>query len=87
MGSSATSPRLALAGASTVLVIAVLQAIWSVARGLDHGANVVSLTAAIAMIGCAALTIWGVRSPGRRVTHGRRGASRPRKPAEGTSGT
>ncbi|MBE6477855.1 MAG: hypothetical protein E7Z97_07290 [Propionibacteriaceae bacterium] len=68
MGSSATSPRLALAGASTVLVIAVLQAIWSVARGLEHGANVVSLTAAIAMIGCAALTIWGVRSPGRRVT-------------------
>lgn len=65
MGSSVASPRLALVGSSTVLVIAVLQAIWSVSRGLDHGANIVSLAAAIAMIGCAALTIWGVRSPGR----------------------
>ena len=65
MGSSATSPRLALAGSSVVLVIAVLQAIWSVSRGLDHGANIVSLIAAIAMTVCAALTIRDIRSPGR----------------------
>lgn len=70
MGSSATSPRLALVGSSTVLVIAVLQAVWSVSRGLGHEANTVSLIAAIVMIGCAALTIWDVRSPGR--TGGRR---------------
>ncbi|RLP09777.1 hypothetical protein D9T14_06540 [Propionibacterium australiense] len=48
-----------------MLVIAVLQAIWAVARGLDHGANIVSLIAAVAMTVCAALTIRDIRSPGR----------------------